>query len=352
MKIIRRFVSALLALALLGACASAQGIIDATAAENAALADAGVSREQALLRLTETETEHGIAVFDVEFSSEGLRYEYWIGAQDGAIVKRSWELTSEEVLRRAAGQDAAADVLGEARAQAIALACADLTEEDATVAEVSLDREDGLRLYEVTFYTTTAEYEYDIDAVSGEPVAERIEYFAAGESLRPGQQSASPGADSALTRQEARACALADAGLSENEVTFTKSRLDREDGVLVYEIEFVTSSTEYEYEIDASTGSVRARSMESRASGTADGAASSSASSGSAGYIGVDRAKEIAVEHAGLSAGAVVFTKAKLEKDGSARTYEVEFTRDGVEYEYEIDALIGSILEYEIDRDD
>lgn len=350
MKTFRQFAAALLALAMLGTFASAQGTIDATAAENAALADAGVPRERALLRPTETETEHGIAVFDVEFSSDGLQYEYWIGAQDGAIVKRSWELTAEEVLLRAAGQDAGADVLGEARAQAIALACADLTSEDATLVEVSLDRGDGLRLYEVTFYTEAAEYEYDIDAVSGEPLAGRIEYFAPDEVLRPGQQSASAGEGGTLSRQEARTRALADAGLSEDEVTFTKSKLDREDGVWVYEIEFVTPSAEYEYEIDASTGSVRARSMESRSTLSPDGAASSS--SGSAGYIGVDRAKEIAVEHAGLSAGAVVFIKAKLEKDGSTRTYEVEFTKDGVEYEYEIDALTGSILEYEIDRDD
>ena len=102
----------------------------------------------------------------------------------------------------------------------------------------------------------------------------------------------------------------------------------------------MTAAAEYEYEIDAVTGAIRERSIETRA--TAQPAASS--------YIGVDQAKSIALKHAGLSAAEVSFTKAKLEKDDGLRKYEIEFIKGSTEYEYEIDAATGSVLEYDVER--
>ena len=66
----------------------------------------------------------------------------------------------------------------------------------------------------------------------------------------------------------------------------------------------------------------------------------------------MDQAKSIALKHAGLSASNVSFTKAKLEKDDGLRKYEIEFVKGNAEYEYEIDAATGSILEYDIDRNE
>ncbi|MCD8011458.1 MAG: PepSY domain-containing protein [Lachnospiraceae bacterium] len=57
-----------------------------------------------------------------------------------------------------------------------------------------------------------------------------------------------------ISLEEARAAALADAGLSEDEVTFTKAATDRENGVSVYDFEFYTDGAEYEYEIRAADG--------------------------------------------------------------------------------------------------
>lgn len=192
-------------------------------------------------------------------------------------------------------------------------------------------------------YTATAEYDYDVDAVSGTVCGTSIEYFAENETVRPGQQPASPetvASAQGISREKARSIALSDASLSAADVTFTKTKLDREDGMLVYEIEFVTAAAEYEYEIDAVTGVIRERSIETRA--TAQPAASS--------YIGVDQAKSIALKHAGLSAAEVSFTKAKLEKDDGLRKYEIEFIKGSTEYEYEIDAATGSVLEYDVER--
>ena len=62
------------------------------------------------------------------------------------------------------------------------------------------------------------------------------------------------------------------------------------------------------------------------------------------------QATSIALKHAGLSAAEVSFTKAKLEKDDGLRKYEIEFIKGSTEYEYEIDAATGSVLEYDVEH--
>jgi len=98
----KTFLMILLALlALLIAGAYAQSAVDQTAAENLALDAAGVTRDRATMFPTETETEHGRTVYDVEFKCDGFEYEFWIDSADGSIVKRAWELDPEKALEMA-----------------------------------------------------------------------------------------------------------------------------------------------------------------------------------------------------------------------------------------------------------
>ena len=46
-------------------------------------------------------------------------------------------------------------------------------------------------------------------------------------------------------------------------LTFTKAKLTTEDGIKVYDVEFRTTDTEYEYEINAKTGKIIEFSSES-----------------------------------------------------------------------------------------
>ena len=64
-------------------------------------------------------------------------------------------------------------------------------------------------------------------------------------------------------------------------------------------------------------------------------------------YIGVEKAKSIALRDAGVS--GVTFVKAKLDYDDGVRVYDVEFYKDNVEYDYEIDAVTGQIREKDLD---
>ena len=66
-----------------------------------------------------------------------------------------------------------------------------------------------------------------------------------------------------IPKTEAKEIALRDAGLSENDVTITKCRIDFDDGVEKYEVEFRTADGyEYEYEIDVETGKILDKDVE------------------------------------------------------------------------------------------
>ena len=68
-------------------------------------------------------------------------------------------------------------------------------------------------------------------------------------------------------------------------------------------------------------------------------------------YIGIDRAKEIALNHAQMNESDVQFAKAKLENDDGVVEYEIEFYFGRTEYDYTIDAVSGNIIEYDVEYD-
>ncbi len=59
-----------------------------------------------------------------------------------------------------------------------------------------------------------------------------------------------------ISAAEAQAIALQHAGLAEEDVSFLRTELDRDDGILRYEVDFRRDKTEYDYEINAETGEV------------------------------------------------------------------------------------------------
>ena len=77
-----------------------------------------------------------------------------------------------------------------------------------------------------------------------------------------------------MDRSEAMEHALSDAGLALADVTLTRQELQRDGGRNCYEIEFVSETHVYEYEIDAATGEVRGVSI--HALGTEGATASAS----------------------------------------------------------------------------
>ena len=66
--------------------------------------------------------------------------------------------------------------------------------------------------------------------------------------------------------------------------------------------------------------------------------------------ISADRAKQIALSHAGV--GSANFTKVELDTDDGVRVYEIEFKVGNVEYDYDIDASSGAIISSSSEIDD
>ena len=68
--------------------------------------------------------------------------------------------------------------------------------------------------------------------------------------------------------------------------------------------------------------------------------------------ISKEKAKEIALEHAGYEESEVKFLKAKLDRDDGRYEYEIEFRAEGnLEYDYSINAANGKIVEFDRDYD-
>lgn len=250
-------------------------------------------------------------------------------------------------------------LITKAEAKAVALGDTGLSEAEASALRTRLEFDDGRFQYEVDFYSNGTEYEYLIQAKDGEIIARDIDgdgnsnhdvqnlpqntgnQFAADKNSSMQSQENSP--------DEAKAAALKDAGLSESDVTFKKTELDHSHGTQVYDIEFYTSDTEYDYEIDASNGTVVNKSIE-QFQIQADSSINTANGSGD-NYIGVDHAKEIALNHANLNESDVRFAKAELENDDCGVEYEIEFYSGQTEYDYTIDAVSGNIIEYDVDYD-
>ena len=66
--------------------------------------------------------------------------------------------------------------------------------------------------------------------------------------------------------------------------------------------------------------------------------------------ISADKAKQIALSHAGVSGAS--FTKVELDTDDGLRVYEIEFKVGNVEYDYDIDASSGAIISSSSEIDD
>lgn len=65
--------------------------------------------------------------------------------------------------------------------------------------------------------------------------------------------------------------------------------------------------------------------------------------------ISSDEAKQIALQHANLSDNQVTFIKVSKDYDDGIHIYEVEFHYNNREYNYDINAINGTILSYEQD---
>ena len=214
--------------------------------------------------------------------------------------------------------------------------------------------------YEVKLKTARGEFEYIVDAFTGEVLSGPKDPLASGADTNP----PSPGTDTPVSpdasapqtppssaqgqdvgQEAAKQAALSHAGLSASDVTDWKVKREWDDGRLEYEIEFWCGTDEYDYTIDGHSCSVLKHELERHPhqDGTHHG--------GSVSGITLEAAKAAALSHAGLQESQVWDMKAEMDYDDGRLEYEVEFKSGGMEYEYTIDGVTGNILSFERETD-
>ena len=161
------------------------------------------------------------------------------------------------------------------------------------------------------------------------PETKAAETAAPSASAQP-----APSASGNIDEQAARQIALAAAGVSADQAVFSKTHLDYDDGRQEWEIEFVAGDNLYEYDINAADGTVTKNSV--KAIRSAAGASST---------VSQDQAKEISLGVFGVTAEQATFTKIKLDNDDGLQVWEIEYVAGNSEYEVEINANDGKVLE-------
>ena len=63
-------------------------------------------------------------------------------------------------------------------------------------------------------------------------------------------------AGTAVDLEQAKTICLNHAGCTADQAAFSKAKLDYDDGLAVYEIEFYCSGSEHEYKVDCATGAI------------------------------------------------------------------------------------------------
>ena len=152
-----------------------------------------------------------------------------------------------------------------------------------------------------------------------------------------------------ISADKAKKIALGDAKLAEKDVTFVKVELELEDNRLVYDVEFYSGNVEYDYDIDAVSGAIVSadKDIENYVIPTQP---STSAANTQTSEISVEKAKQIALSHAGV--GSARFTKAKIDYENGVKVYEIEFKVGNMEYEYDINVVNGAIVSSSAEIDD
>lgn len=306
---------------------STKAYIGAEKALEIALTHAGVQKGAVKDIEVELDFKRGIMVYEVEFKTGGMEYEHLINAITGEIIEDKQKLDDDDDIT------VPENAINAQKARGIALEHAGVAAENVTDFEIDLDRKNGVALYEVEFRAGDTEYDYVINAQTGEVISFK---------KKQEKNTSAPEQQAEITPAKAGEIAFEHAKVSRGEAVDYRSKLENEDGVWVYEIEFRVGKTEYEYEIDAETGRIISAEKETK---------NEAAGGGEVKLTGSQAVAE-ALERAGLSASQVKELECELDYEDGKPIYEIEFKYGNTEYEYEISAYDGSVVSSKTEKDD
>ena len=156
------------------------------------------------------------------------------------------------------------------------------------------------------------------------------------------QQTTQPTATEDEQKAAALQTALKDAGVNEADASRIRVTSDRDDGMLVYEVRFDAAETEYDYEIDAQSGRIISADVERWDNDDRNRTANAN--------VAVSRDEAVKTALGKVSGATERDIRIELDCDDGRHKYEGDIIYNGIEYDFEIDADSGRILEWEEDR--
>ena len=231
-------------------------------AQTAALDAANIEAADADVSSATLSEVAGVTCYKVEFTSGDHAYSYSINAENGEVMEASYrdknaapvdgtqtDTTASGVTttptQTTPNTNTSTGAVDEAKAQEIALAHAGVKAADATITKSKLDYDDGRQIYEIEWYANGAKYDYEIAVATGEIVNSGYE----------AKTVVGTGNSATVSEATAKQTALARvSGATEKDIYEWK--LDYDDGRPEYEGKIIYGGTEYEFTIDATSGSV------------------------------------------------------------------------------------------------
>ena len=268
-------------------------------------------------------------------------------------------LLSASLLTACQSQPAAstADYIGIDAAKDAALKAAGVSADQAAFSAAGLDSRDGIFYYQVIFTENGVEREYDIDAVTGVVIEEKVLTPASeAESTAAQAGTAAPDAQtqsalsgtpasenpsaaaSAVNEDSALSIALEHAGVTREQLVHSRVKPDRDDGLMIFEVEFITTDgVEYDYDISQADGTILSFNQEAHVP--------YNPAAGTEGLISEDQARQAVIDRVpGASAENVAVF---LDEDDGRLEYEGHLAYDNMLYEFTIDAYSGAVIEWE-----
>ena len=167
-----------------------------------------------------------------------------------------------------------------------------------------------------------------------------------------------------LGADAAAEAALKHCKVSEKDADISSVLLVEQNGMMLYAVIFSTRDFQYEYYLDAGTGRVESwrkaaladeadaavvASAEVKATATPAPTASPEPEKNATVLIGEEEAKKLAMDHANITEKDLSSISCKLELEGLNLIYDIQMKTKLMEYDYEIDAISGEIVGFDIE---
>ena len=270
-------------------------------AKKIALDDAGC--EDKVSFTEETLVSGGIKTpyYRLVFADAKTQWTYRIDAVLGTVLEKQ----QKEIVTT--------DFISLEEAKEIALKDAGLNEATQKIVftREELSRNSGKPCYILEFYTAKKQYSYKVDAKNGS-IVEAYHF---------------------ILLADAKKIALDDAGVNVKVVFTTEELVAGGIKSPYYYFVFESDSARWTYKIDAVLGVIMDKTCDKIISPTPE-------------FIGLEKAKQIALEDAGLDEAAqkIVFTREELSRNSGKPCYILEFYTAEKQYSYKVDAVSGEIL--------